>query len=287
MNTFAGSKLSVHLPESYLIKCNNCSLYFKWPKISKEQLDKFYQNGNPEHWQYELKNRKDWQIASDYITKNCLSGSILDVGCWDGSFLEKFRNDLHLYGIEINPFASDRASKKGIKLIAKNIDEIETVRNQFDIVTAFDVIEHVENPLKFLGLIASITKENGIIIVSSGDTDTFVWRITKGKNLYCANSEHIAFINAPFCIYAAKKLNLRIIQMQRFIHSGEFIGTKLILDSFKNIIYLTMPNILKSFRTIKYNYFCKKAKILDETFDYPPPWMWKHDHLIVVFIKEN
>jgi len=60
MNIIAGNVLPFPAPPSNFIKCKNCSLYFKWPRIRKEQLDSYYQNGNPNNWQYELKTRKDW-----------------------------------------------------------------------------------------------------------------------------------------------------------------------------------------------------------------------------------
>ena len=36
---------------------------------------------------------------------------------------------------------------------------------KFDIVTAFDVIEHVESPVNFLNMIKKYLKKNGIVLI--------------------------------------------------------------------------------------------------------------------------
>lgn len=247
-------------------------------------MDILYKNANPQQWQYELDARKDWQIATDWLNRNSLTGSILDIGCWDGKFLDCLGRNWERYGIEINDTAADKASSRGIRIIAKDIDAMKYWPNNFSVTSAFDVLEHVENPLNFLTSMVQITKHNGFIILSSADMEILPRKITGGKNLYCANPEHISFIDQEWLLYAANKLRLGIEYLKTFSHARTFTLTRTILDSLKNILYLTFPPSLMFLRKLKYLYFSKNRPISEE-LNYPPPWMWFSDHIIVIFRK--
>ena len=252
MNTFAGNILSAPLTQSNLLRCKGCNLYFKWPRFNKKQLDELYQNGNPDNWQYELKNRKDWQIAINWINNEKIGGSILDVGCFDGKFLWSLEGNWNLYGVEINPVAARIAQERGIKIVTNNFSNLKSLHNKFDLITAFDVIEHTEDPLSFIASISQSIKNNGLIMVSSGDTEALTWKISGSRYLYCAIPEHISFINMKWCHYAADKLNLKIEHIERFSHTGKVSLAKKLIDVPKNLIYLVMPSLFAKYRKIKH-----------------------------------
>ena len=274
MDTFAGNKLTVALPRNDLFKCKNCNLHFRWPYLNKEQLAKLYQEGNSESWQYTFKNKVDWQIAANLIKERFTEGSILDIGCWDGKFLEHLKENYNLYGMEINSDAAIKSSKKGINIIAKNIYDAQSLSFKFDVVTAFDVIEHMENPLIFLEFMSRLVKDNGTIIISSGNTETLTWKIQGSRYWYCQNPEHISFINKKWCFYAAKKLNLQIELIKKYASLGRFNLIKSISDVMQNIIYPITPSLLANFRKVKHTLFSKKSKILNKKYNYPPSRLW-------------
>lgn len=270
-----------NIPQRKLFKCKNCLIYFAWPRLTKETLNQLYSNGNSEIWHYELDERRDWQIALDWIQKSGLKNSkILDIGCWDGSFLENV-TEQELYGIEINPIAAEKSKKKGIKILADNLYEIENLSHSFDVVTAFDVIEHIEDPYEFIKSVNKITKKNGYIIISSGNTENWTWKISKSRYLYCANVEHISFINYYWCNYVANKLKLDIVKIEKFSHSNSSNLKNTMLSILKNFIYLFMPSLIAFGRKLKYSYSDRFTK----NFNYPPSWGNIKDHILVIFKK--
>lgn len=280
-NVFAGNVLDNPLPNSNLLKCVKCGLYFKWPRPEREQLNKLYQSGNPENWRYELNNRKDYQISLDYIReKNIVEGTILDIGCWDGSFLMNLRDQWELYGIEINSIAANNALAKGIKVICDDFSRINFLKVRFDVATAFDVIEHVENPLALILLMSQLTKKNGYIIISSGNTDSLTWKIMGSKYWYCSLPEHISFINPKWCHFAGNKLHLKVEYIERFSHTSVNFLSKMV-DFAKNGAYLIMPHLFEKVRKIKHYYYKKHTSNIT---NYPPSWRAK-DHLIVIYRK--
>lgn len=285
MQIFAGKIMPMDLTRANLYKCKVCNLYFKWPHLEKVDLNKLYEAGDPENWHSNIKNRMDWQLAVHWIKTNLAEGSILDIGCWDGTFLENLKETLDPYGIEINPTTADKAALKGITIVGNDMNKIGWLSNEFDVTTSFDVIEHVENPFEFLKSMCESTKKDGIIIISSGDTDIFPWKISGPRYLYCANPEHISFINSGWCSYAARALNLRIELLRKFPHASKFKLYKIVFDSIKNIIYLIAPSFLATLRKIKHSEMHKTNEVSTASYIYPPPWTWVHDHLIVAFRK--
>ena len=280
-STFAGNKIDMQL-QTHLYKCRDCNLYFKYPISSKEQLDELYKNGDIQHWQFSFTDRLDWQVALKFINKNMRKGTILDVGCWNGEFLSNILGGWKCYGAEINLLASDVARNRGVDIILKDFDRLISLPYKFDVVSAFDVIEHIEDALNFLTILSKITNENGVIIISTGNTEAPTWKLSKGRYWYCAIPEHLSFINISWVHYAAKRLNLEIEHIERFSRNGNN-KSQFILESIKNVTYLISPGLFKKLKELKHYYSHKKD--INNMDRYPPHWGTSKDHLIVIFRK--
>ena len=91
--------------------------------------------------------------------------NVLEIGFGGGSFLDFSRaNSWNISGVELNTALLDNATQHGFEVFDSiyNIPE----SNQYDLVVAFDVFEHVETDdfIKFLGKIKNFLSSNGIII---------------------------------------------------------------------------------------------------------------------------
>lgn len=283
-NFFAGKILDQPLPGGNLYRCSSCHFYFRWPRLPKAELNELYKEGNPNHWQYEPQNRNDWRLATTWLNSKFSQGTVLDVGCWDGGFLNYLGDTWQSYGIEINKIAIRRAKKRGIYIIEKNFDKLDQILTQFDAVVAFDVIEHTENPRRFLEQLVRLTRTNGFIIISSGNTEALTWKISGSRYWYCVNPEHISFINVAWCYFDVNRLNIQIEYIEKFSHANKNSLAPFLLEVIKNIIYLLIPNLLGKVRRIKNFYLHKKD--LCRIYNYPPSWITTKDHLIIIFKKK-
>lgn len=93
---------------------------------------------------------------------------LLDVGCSEGAFLDYLRlNKLNFMAIDIDDtainFCKERGFEKNIRY--GSILDIPFNKNSFDIVTALDVIEHVENDLRALTEMKRVCKKGGILFL--------------------------------------------------------------------------------------------------------------------------
>ena len=94
--------------------------------------------------------------------------SILDVGCGDGSLLERFIPEGTLvWGIEPDLNDSKIASKKGIKVIASNVESaFQEINLEFDVILYADVLEHLHNPELILNKTKALMSSTSKIIIS-------------------------------------------------------------------------------------------------------------------------
>jgi SAM-dependent methyltransferase len=231
-----------------------------------------------EHWSDKNESRNDFRIANDYIRSQFPSGMVLDVGCFNGSFLASLGLPYKLNGIEINGAAAAVAESRGVKIIGRDLDDLKSISDKYDIVTALDVIEHVVDPLRFIGLLKDVLKPGGIIIISSGNTEALSWKIMGSRYVYCSISEHVAFINKNWCEGTAVKLGLKCDKICYFSHDATSMG-RLFLDIIKNFLYLVAPNLVAKLRT----FGRVRRDGIGKRVNPPPPWGSARNHLMVQF----
>lgn len=276
---FAGTKLESPLSGGSLIRCNTCCLHWRSPQPEKAELDALYRRGDTGSWQYHPVKRLDWQITTSILRKNQGITSVLDVGCFDGRFLDHLGADYHRAGIEVHPLAAEQAASKGIQIIGNDFSDLDTLSTQFDVVVAMDVIEHVSNPRKFLESLAKATRPGGLIIVSTGNTAAWPWRLMGGMYWYCSIAEHISFINPRWCKYTARNLGLAIEDSITFSHEPS-MALPAFIQATANVFYRCFPNLAHNLRR---GYARCRGTPYRHTFLTPPHWRSAKDHLLVVF----
>jgi cyclopropane fatty-acyl-phospholipid synthase-like methyltransferase len=124
------------------------------------------------------------------------------VGCFNGAFLDYLGPDWDRHGVEPSRLAAGLARTRGVQVHARLLDDLPATET-FDVITAFDVIEHVVDPALFFGMIRRHLRPNGIAVFSSGDTDSLSWRLQLARYWYCSYlPEHVSF----YCRHALNYL---------------------------------------------------------------------------------
>jgi 2-polyprenyl-3-methyl-5-hydroxy-6-metoxy-1,4-benzoquinol methylase len=281
---FAGRLLPEPLFGGSFFLCNDCRLGFRHPRMTKEELDRLYCLGESDIWEDQINGRTDWKIAASFISTYHKGSRILDVGCFDGRFLDFLGPGLKRFGIEIHEDAVRRARRKGIDIIGKDYAVLEKSREDFDVITAMDLIEHVPDPNYLLRLLGNAIKPGGIIIVSTGNTQALSWRLMGSRYWYCTFAEHISFINPAWCHLAAKQDGLTVEKIMNFSHSATNRRRQL-EELAKNIAYKLVPSLTTWLRMNGFG--GKDAKKYTVLANHPPSWSSAKDHIIVLFRKQG
>ena len=287
-DVFAGKALAEPMDGGALYSCEKCNCFFRFPRLSKREMDALYRLGDDNNWT-PSKNQKrpDWQIAYSWTLNHSTNSQILDVGCFSGEYLQGLLDtDADLYGIEIHKEAAERARQIGVDIIGDDFECLSTEDKRFDVVTSFDVIEHVYNPKLFLNMLVDVTKPGGEIIISTGNSMAFSWRLMGSRYWYCTIGEHISFINPRWCQQVAHKLGLKITDVKYFSHAppSRLTLSNRIKEVISNLVYRFVPIIPSSLRKIGFG--SKDIVKYPVLLDFPPIWGTAKDHFIIRFRKK-
>ena len=112
------------------------------------------------------------------------SGRLLDVGCSVGFFLEVAQEiGFDVQGVELSSEAIAMA-KEGIREKISHADANEHIRRYgscYDLVTAYDIIEHTQAPQAFLNDLYSALESGGIVAITAPDTDHWLRYVMGGS----------------------------------------------------------------------------------------------------------
>jgi 2-polyprenyl-3-methyl-5-hydroxy-6-metoxy-1,4-benzoquinol methylase len=97
---------------------------------------------------------------------NVAHKKILDIGCGMGSFLEKLKENNEVLGLEVSQDFRPFLAQKSIPCIIGELeDNVSSLPDSYyDLITFWDVFEHLYEPLKVLSLIKGKLSPHGIII---------------------------------------------------------------------------------------------------------------------------
>lgn len=96
-------------------------------------------------------------------------GRLLDVGCGAGDFIEAFSyylpKEVELFGVDISRLAVREAKKRELRaeFIVADAEKLPFSDAYFDVVTCFDIIEHVEKPALVFEEASRVLKKGGIL----------------------------------------------------------------------------------------------------------------------------
>ena len=149
-----------------LMRCPACTLVWLSdpPKLEEmhlhytEAYDKLVTgNNSPGRWK--------WRKAHVLCYKQ--SGALLDLGCSSGSFLESvYSEQWKLYGIEMSSAGAQMAKARSrAKVYVGDILKAPFPDEMFDVITCFDVLEHLYEPTKVMQRVAGWLKPDGIFYV--------------------------------------------------------------------------------------------------------------------------
>ncbi|MFA5133276.1 MAG: class I SAM-dependent methyltransferase [Patescibacteria group bacterium] len=125
---------------------------------------KYLEYKNEEHW-FEIGRKKIFET----LFENFLSGSslnILDVGCGAGEIMESLRKYGTVKGLEKYAPYAEISRKKGFDVRDARLEDLPYKDEKFNLITFFDVLEHLEDDVASLELTNRMLLPGGIVIIS-------------------------------------------------------------------------------------------------------------------------
>ena len=198
-----------------LASCNECSFVFSERIPTGIELDQFYCE------EYEVTsflskitiNR--YNELLDHFEKYRKTNRILDIGSGHGFFLETAKKrGWEVYGSDYAAGCVNVCKEKGIEMHSGTMTPDAYHPEMFDVITSFEVLEHVYNPNEELGYLNSFLRKGGIMYVTTPNFNS-VLRYRLGEQYDVINyPEHLTYFTHKTLIKAFEakgfeKLNVR------------------------------------------------------------------------------
>jgi SAM-dependent methyltransferase len=162
-------------------------------------------------WPALRKNSKDALEIIDYYIQP--PGFLLDYGCGGGFFLcEAKKCGWDTYGLEPLPgHAVHARAKYGVRVITDTLRLDTCAPNFFDVITAFQVFEHLPDPDCELNKLSRIIKPGGIILIEVPNIDT--WSVNLlGKRHRHFVQDHLNFFSPKTLSKLLEKNGFQVIK---------------------------------------------------------------------------
>lgn len=231
--------------------CNNCKVTFIAPKPNYPHV---YINNLSKY--NSLKTEKAYFLKKDVLTTRAINsvtilsqykttGHLLDIGCSYGFYLKIFKEFGYITeGIDISKKAVNYALKKyNLRVYKKDFRTFRFSKKRYDIITLFDILEHLPNPRKTLSKINKLLKKNGIIIIQTPNIRSIIAKITGVNWFWLVTPQHIFLYSIKSLIILLESEKFKILHISTWDDYDEFI---------KNILWLFK---LKDKGITKYFYF--------------------------------
>mgnify|MGYP001173228534 CR=1 FL=1 len=174
----------------YSVKCKNCCIVYIKNPLTTEAQSNFYDNYLENvHQKNKKKNRqrsKMYQIELDFLLSAISNSknlkSVLDVGCGGGYFLDLLKKKgIKTFGTEVGRDSYLQAKKKH-KMFYGEFNQKLKINKKFDLIVMRGVIEHVENPTKYISLGQKLLKKGGyFFITATPNLDSVAAKIFKER----------------------------------------------------------------------------------------------------------
>lgn len=208
-----------------LVECSNCGMVFENPRYDADTIVKGYMASNEagHDSQYPMRVNSFLRALRKHQSFLPPPGArVLDIGTAGGAFLEA----AHAYGYDahgMEPSADlvSRGKARGLQIEQGTIDNHTFKAASFDMISLWDVIEHLSDPKTALEEIKKLLKPDGVLLINYPDIGTFQAKIA-GRRFWWILSVHLHHFSRKTIVDICNRTGFEVFHMQRYWQILEF-----------------------------------------------------------------
>ena len=173
---------------------------------------------------------------------------LLDVGCATGFFMEAATEEgFDVRGVEFSTVAISMARPDIRERIVRGDVNALLAKEpeKFDVVTAFDIIEHVQDPANFLKEIREILQPGGVLAISTPDTGHFLRYLMGSKWPMLQPMQHTVLFSRQSIADLLQRCGFTDIQV-------DTAHKVLALDYLGDQLAVTNPGLHRAYRSMNW-----------------------------------
>lgn len=175
------------------MRCRACGLVFAGRRPSEAELAEHYGSYSRADYDSPITRARYRELLGSF-ERYRRRNRILDVGCGIGYFLEEARDrGWEAHGSELEERAVEIVRAKGLSCVRAPIEPDTFEPDSFDVVTAFEVVEHVSDPLAEAEAIASALRPGGLLYLTTPNFGSLSRRLLRGRWSVVGYPEHLTY----------------------------------------------------------------------------------------------
>lgn len=185
-----------------IVECRSCDLVYMNPRPHHQSVQDNYSAVEDTRYLDEEQGRVETFTESlEHVAEFMPSGCMLDVGCHVGTFLTiAEQHGFQVAGVEPSTWASEIARGRINGPVHRGaVEDAPLPEGGYDVITLWDVIEHLPDPALDLRSIHASLRPGGIFAVSTMDVDSLFARVLGRRWPWYMQMHLVYFSRATLC----------------------------------------------------------------------------------------
>ncbi len=210
-----------------IVKCQNCGLVYTNPRFTGEEiLDSYVAVEDPLYLEERDGRVLTFERHLQPLEKiKAPPGKLVDVGAYTGVFVEiAARHGWEAYGVEPSHWAVEQARAQGLHMLEGTLATCGLDDHSLDVVTMWDVIEHVSDPFGEMRHAHRLLKPGGLLVVHTMDIESRFARLMGGHWPWLMEM-HIYYFSRRTLRLMLEKAGFTVVRIEpqgRYLRLGYF-----------------------------------------------------------------
>lgn len=179
--------------EAHLCKCRNCGFIFSKQIPTESELIEYYEGYGRNDYLSPITVKRYHELL-DRFEPFRKTNNLIDVGCGIGYFLEVAKErGWNVFGTEYTDEAIRICTEKGITMKQGKLNPIDFEGIEFDIITSFEVLEHINNPREEITNFYSILRKGGLVYFTTPNFNSMLRYRLRDRYDVITYPEHLSY----------------------------------------------------------------------------------------------
>lgn len=213
-----------------IIRCTGCGLGMTHPFPTAEELQQVNADMYPaeQRGATYLKNAgyftRRYRRNIGSIKEYAATGKLLDVGCNIGFFLKVARDEgFETTGVELNKESAAYGRERfGLDIRSDYLENIAFNDGSFDVVTLFDVLEHIPDMASFLNEVHRIMKPGGLLTVQLPNIASLMADLTRSHWNWLTPPDHLYHFTPETIVRLLERHGFTVKRLRTWEPAREF-----------------------------------------------------------------
>ena len=238
-----------------VVKCTCCGLVYISPRLKDDIVTREYQEASIQGYKEQFVSQNTgreiaFRRSMKHIGKLCAPpGTLLDVGAANGAFMAVAReHGWNVRGCEPNEWFCRWGNEHyGLSIDQGILFDQNYTDGSFDLITLWDVIEHVPDPAQLLKKCFALLKPGGILLCTYPDIESWIARLM-GRRWVFLMSVHLYYFTQKTLTTLLEQSGFSVQRFSAHFQTLQFGYIVYRLQDHNRALYILGKILLKIFR---------------------------------------